>query len=263
MPRRTRHALCSSSIRFACRPRRAPSSAARLCVSPDRAARSYSSRLRRERSASSDRRRAPCSACQPALSRILRFRVALRCLLGSGERIAAWTRARAAAARAGPPCRERSTAPSSAQRDRRDRSLLGASSPADDDDQRHPQRRVVGEHAVRLLAVIAEPLAVIAGDATIVFAGRRLTSAASRAGGRPARRRTRPRRRRRCRRPSRGTRPAARRARADRRGGPTAKNGCAARGAPASRAPRRRPRRRGARPRAARTADGSRGTRSS
>ena len=31
-------------------------------------------------------------------------------------------------------------------------------------DQRHLQRRVVGEHPVRELAVVAEPLAVIAGD---------------------------------------------------------------------------------------------------
>ena len=36
------------------------------------------------------------------------------------------------------------------------------------DDERHAQRRVVGEHAVRPFAVIAEPLAVIAGDDTIV-----------------------------------------------------------------------------------------------
>ena len=37
-------------------------------------------------------------------------------------------------------------------------------SPRRNNDERHAQRRVVGEHPVRRLAVLAQPLAVVAGD---------------------------------------------------------------------------------------------------
>ena len=87
-----------------------------------------------------------------------RFEVA--CIRGSAAR-------RRATGRAAPAARRRRRARGSSARCRcGGHSALSTAARCDgsSDEQRHLQRRLVGEEAVRLLAVIAEGLAVIAGD---------------------------------------------------------------------------------------------------
>ncbi len=111
------------------------------------------------------------------------------------------------------------------------------------DDQRHAQRRLVGEDSVRRLAVLAQPFAVIGGDddQRVARLSRRGVEAAGRARSpsTPPRRGTAP--------PEIAppTPPAARRSCADRRRGPTRTTSRAA--CRSTRAPTRRPRPRAAR----------------